>query len=254
MVGAALAVAQQASIAETRIDLMLDLPQSIIQATGLSKVVHVTDGMPGANELVILQDISLKVMPGEAVAIVGASGSGKSTLLGLLAGLDTPSAGQVQLDGVDLFGLDEDGRAALRGKLLGFVFQSFQLLPALNAQENVMLPLELSGEPRAADLAQKMLARVGLAERLRHYPKTLSGGEQQRVALARAFVTQPKLLLADEPTGNLDAATGAGVIDLMFELNAQARTTLLLVTHDEAIAGRCARKIRLVAGRIDGEG
>jgi putative ABC transport system ATP-binding protein len=134
------------------------------------------------------------------------------------------------------------------------VFQSFQLLPALNAQENVMLPLELSGEPRAAELAQKMLARVGLAERLRHYPKTLSGGEQQRVALARAFVTQPKLLLADEPTGNLDAATGAGVIDLMFELNAQARTTLLLVTHDEAIAGRCARKIRLVAGRIDGEG
>jgi len=245
---------QQASKAENRIDLMPDLPQSIVQATGLSKVVHVTDGMPGANELVILQDISLKVMPGEAVAILGASGSGKSTLLGLLAGLDTPSAGTVQLDGDDLFALDEDGRAALRGRLLGFVFQSFQLLPALNALENVMLPLELAGEPRAADLAQKMLARVGLAERLRHYPKTLSGGEQQRVALARAFVTQPKLLLADEPTGNLDAATGAGVIDLMFELNAQARTTLLLVTHDEAIAGRCARKIRLVAGRIDGEG
>ena len=254
MVGAAAAVPQQASSADNRIDLMPDFSQFIIQATGLSKVVHVTDGMPGANELVILQDISLEVMPGEAVAIVGASGSGKSTLLGLLAGLDTPSAGQVRLDGADLFGLDEDGRAALRGKLLGFVFQSFQLLPALNAQENVMLPLELSGEPRAADLAQKMLARVGLAERLRHYPKTLSGGEQQRVALARAFVTQPKLLLADEPTGNLDAATGAAVIDLMFELNAQARTTLLLVTHDEAIAGRCARKIRLVAGRIDGEG
>jgi len=160
----------------------------------------------------------------------------------------------VRLDGADLFGLDEDGRAALRARLLGFVFQSFQLLPALNALENVMLPLELSGEPRAADLAEKMLARVGLAERLRHYPKTLSGGEQQRVALARAFVTQPKLLLADEPTGNLDAATGAGVIDLMFELNAERGTTLLLVTHDEAIAGRCARKIRLVAGRIDGEG
>ncbi len=198
-----------------------------------------------------MQDISLKVMPGEAVAIVGASGSGKSTLLGLLAGLDTPSSGRVQLDGADLFGLDEDGRAALRARLLGFVFQSFQLLPALNALENVMLPLELSGEPRAEELAEKMLARVGLAERLRHYPKTLSGGEQQRVALARAFVTQPKLLLADEPTGNLDAATGAGVIDLMFDLNAQTRTTLLLVTHDEAIAGRCARKIRLVAGRID---
>ena len=233
---------------------MPDLPPSIIQATGLSKVVRVADGSPGANELVILQDISLEVMPGEAVAIVGASGSGKSTLLGLLAGLDTPSAGTVQLNGADLFGLDEDGRAALRAKLLGFVFQSFQLLPALNAVENVMLPLELAGEPRAADYAEKMLARVGLAERLRHYPKTLSGGEQQRVALARAFVTRPKLLLADEPTGNLDAATGAGVIELMFEMNAEARTTLVLVTHDEAIAGRCARKIRLVAGRIDGEG
>ena len=211
------------------------------------------NGSPGAAELVILKDISLKVMPGEAVAIVGASGSGKSTLLGLLAGLDTPSSGEVRLDGTDLFALDEDGRAALRSRLLGFVFQSFQLLPALNALENVMLPLELAGDARASGLAREMLARVGLAERLRHYPKTLSGGEQQRVALARAFVTRPKLLLADEPTGNLDAATGAGVIDLMFELNAQARTTLLLVTHDEAIAGRCARKIRLVAGRIDGE-
>ena len=206
----------------------------------------------GASELVILKDISLKVMPGEAVAIVGASGSGKSTLLGLLAGLDTPSSGAVRLDGTDLFALDEDGRAALRAKLLGFVFQSFQLLPALNALENVMLPLELAGEAGAAGLARDMLARVGLAERLRHYPKTLSGGEQQRVALARAFVTRPKLLLADEPTGNLDAATGAGVIDLMFELNEQSRTTLLLVTHDEAIAGRCARKIRIAAGRIEG--
>jgi len=208
------------------------------------------DGTPEANPLAILQDITLKVMPGEAVAIVGASGSGKSTLLGLLAGLDTPSAGAVRLDGIDLFGLDEDGRAALRARLLGFVFQSFQLLPALNALENVMLPLELAGEAGAAGLAEKMLGRVGLAERLRHYPKTLSGGEQQRVALARAFVTQPKLLLADEPTGNLDAATGAAVIDLMFELNAQARTTLVLVTHDEAIAGRCKRLVRLAAGRI----
>ena len=201
-----------------------------------------------------MQDISLKVMPGEAVAIVGASGSGKSTLLGLLAGLDTPSAGAVRLDGADLFALDEDGRAALRSRLLGFVFQSFQLLPALNALENVMLPLELAGAPDAAGLAREMLARVGLSERLRHYPKTLSGGEQQRVALARAFVTRPKLLLADEPTGNLDAATGAGVIDLMFDLNAEGGTTLLLVTHDEAIAARCARRIRLVAGRIDGAG
>ena len=213
-------------------------------------MVSLTDGAPHSRELAILQDITLEVMPGEAVAIVGASGSGKSTLLGLLAGLDTPSSGTVQLDGVDLFGLDEDGRAALRARLLGFVFQSFQLLPALNALENVMLPLELSGQTGAADRAAKMLARVGLAERLRHYPKTLSGGEQQRVALARAFVTQPKLLLADEPTGNLDAATGAGVIDLMFELNAQAHTTLLLVTHDEAIASRCPRLVRLAAGLI----
>src|SRR5260221_119206 len=227
---------------------------AFICATGSPRRAAFAPSPPGSNELVILQDISFEVMPGEAVAIVGASGSGKSTLLGLLAGLDTPSSGAVRLDGTDLFGLDEDGRAALRARLLGFVFQSFQLLPALNALENVMLPLELAGEAGAADRAAKMLARVGLAERLRHYPKTLSGGEQQRVALARAFVTQPKLLLADEPTGNLDAATGAGVIDLMFEMNAEARTTLVLVTHDDAIASRCARKIRLAAGRIDGDG
>jgi len=225
----------------------------MVEATGLSKVVRLANGTPGANELVILQDISLEVMPGEAVAIVGASGSGKSTLLGLLAGLDTPSSGGVRLDGSDLFALDEDGRAALRARLLGFVFQSFQLLPPLNALENVMLPLELARKADASDQAREMLKRVGLAERLRHYPKTLSGGEQQRVALARAFVTRPKLLLADEPTGNLDAATGAAVIDLMFELNAEGGTTLLLVTHDDAIASRCARKVRLVAGRIDGE-
>src|ERR1700704_1072631 len=254
MVGAASAVPLQASRTESRIDLMPDFPQSMVEATALSKIVRLANDSPGANELVILQDISLEVMPGEAVAIVGASGSGKSTLLGLLAGLDTPSSGAVRLDGTDLFGLDEDGRAALRARLLAFVFQSFQLLPALNALENVMLPLELAGEAGAADRAAKMLARVGLAERLRHYPKTLSGAEQQRVALARAFVTQPKLLLADEPTGNLDAATGAGVIELMFEMNAEAHTTLVLVTHDDAIAGRCRRKIRLAAGRIDGEG
>jgi putative ABC transport system ATP-binding protein len=223
--------------------------QSIVEATALSKTVSLANGAP---ELVILKDISLKVMPGEAVAIVGASGSGKSTLLGLLAGLDTPSSGAVRLDGEDLFALDEDGRAGLRARLLGFVFQSFQLLPALSALENVMLPLELAGGPGTETLAREMLVRVGLGERLRHYPKTLSGGEQQRVALARAFVTRPKLLLADEPTGNLDAATGAGVIELMFELNAASGTTLLLVTHDEAIASRCARKIRLVAGRIEG--
>jgi len=225
--------------------------QSIVEATALSKIVPLSNGA-GASELAILKDISLAVLPGEAVAIVGASGSGKSTLLGLLAGLDTPSSGAVRLDGEDLFALDEDGRAALRKRLVGFVFQSFHLLPALNALENVMLPLELGRETNAAGQAREMLARVGLSERLRHYPKTLSGGEQQRVALARAFVTKPKLLLADEPTGNLDAATGAGVIDLMFRLNAESGTTLLLVTHDEAIAARCARKIRLVAGRIEG--
>ena len=217
----------------------------MIRVAGLSKVVP-----NGASQLTILHEIELAVMAGEAVAIVGASGSGKSTLLGLLAGLDTPSGGSVHLNGVDLFALDEDGRAALRGKLLGFVFQSFQLLPALNALENVMLPLELAGTVGAEQLATAMLERVGLGERLGHYPKYLSGGEQQRVALARAFVMQPKLLLADEPTGNLDAGTGAGIIDLMFALNAAAGTTLMLVTHDDAIARRCQRQIRLAGGRI----
>jgi putative ABC transport system ATP-binding protein len=181
---------------------------------------------------------------------VGASGSGKSTLLGLLAGLDTPSAGSISIDGAELFDLDEDGRAALRARLLGFVFQSFQLLPALNALENVSLPLELAERGDAELAARAMLERVGLGERLTHYPKTLSGGEQQRVALARAFVQQPKLLLADEPTGNLDAATGEGIIDLLFRLNAENGTTLLLVTHDEMLARRCNRLVRLSAGRI----
>jgi putative ABC transport system ATP-binding protein len=217
----------------------------MVKAAGLSKVVP-----SGASQLVILHEIDLAVMAGEAVAIVGASGSGKSTLLGLLAGLDTPSAGSVSLDGVDLYSLGEDGRAALRAKLLGFVFQSFQLLPALNALENVMLPLELAGAADAMPRASAMLGRVGLGERLGHYPKHLSGGEQQRVALARAFVMQPKLLLADEPTGNLDADTGAGIIDLMFSLNAAAGTTLVLVTHDDAIARRCQRQIRLAGGRV----
>jgi putative ABC transport system ATP-binding protein len=216
-----------------------------VKAAGLSKVVP-----NGADQLTILHEIDLEVTAGEAVAIVGASGSGKSTLLGLLAGLDTPSAGSVHLDGVDLFALDEDGRAALRAKLLGFVFQSFQLLPALNALENAMLPLELAGTAGAEQLAAAMLERVGLGERLRHYPKHLSGGEQQRVALARAFVMRPKLLLADEPTGNLDAGTGESIIDLMFALNAASGTTLVLVTHDDAIARRCQRQIRLAGGRI----
>jgi len=218
----------------------------IIKASGLAKIVP-----SGAQTLAILQDIDLEVMPGEALAILGTSGSGKSTLLGLLAGLDVPSAGSVSLDGNDLFALDEDSRASLRGRLLGFVFQSFHLLPALDALENVMLPLELAGNARAAELATAMLKRVGLGERLRHYPKHLSGGEQQRVALARAFVMQPKLLLADEPTGNLDAATGADVINLLFELNAERGTTLVLVTHDEMLARRCTRQVRLAGGRVE---
>ena len=221
--------------------------QPIVRASGIAKVVPLAgDGAP----LAILQDIDLAVMPGEAVAVVGASGSGKSTLLGLLAGLDTPSAGSVQLDGTELFALDEDGRATVRKRLVGFVFQSFQLLPPLNALENVMLPLELGGDRDAERKAREMLVRVGLSERLRQYPRTLSGGEQQRVALARAFVVRPKLLFADEPTGNLDAATGEGIIDLLFELNGEAGTTLVLVTHDEALARRCGRTVRLAGGRI----
>ncbi len=200
--------------------------------------------------MVILQDIDFEIMSGEAIAIVGASGSGKSTLLGLLAGLDVPTSGTVKIDGKDFFALNEDGRALLRAKLLGFVFQSFQLLPALSAQENVMLPLELAGQTGVEEAAISMLKRVGLGERLRHYPKYLSGGEQQRVALARAFVVKPKLLLADEPTGNLDATTGGAIIDLLFEMNAEAGTTLVLVTHDEALARRCGRIIRLAAGKV----
>ena len=204
----------------------------------------------GDEKLTILKDIDLEVNAGEAVAIIGASGSGKSTLLGLLAGLDIPTSGKVHLDGIDIFTLDEDSRAALRGKTLGFVFQSFQLLPALTALENVMLPLELSDTGSAESTAQKLLQRVGLKQRLQHYPKQLSGGEQQRVAIARAFATYPKLLLADEPTGNLDSATGKQIIDLMFELNSELGTTLVLVTHDENLSHRCARQIRLVDGML----
>jgi len=204
----------------------------------------------GGEPLTILQDISFSVMPGETVAIVGASGSGKSTLLGLLAGLDSPTAGEIRLDGVALASLDEDERARQRGRLLGFVFQNFQLLPSLNALENAMLPLELAGVERASAIAADWLARVGLGHRLKHYPKHLSGGEQQRVALARAFAPNPRLVLADEPTGNLDAATGQQVIELMFDLNARQGTTLLLVTHDEAIAARCGRTLRIQSGRL----
>lgn len=214
---------------------------------GLGKTVE-----SGGAPLIILQDISFAVMPGETVAIVGASGSGKSTLLGLLAGLDVPSAGEIRLDGLALASLDEDARAVQRGKLLGFVFQSFQLLPSLTALENVMLPLELAGAKASTATAQGWLERVGLGHRLRHYPKHLSGGEQQRVALARAFAPAPRLVLADEPTGNLDAATGQQIIDLMFELNAKEGTTLILVTHDEAIAARCGRILRIQSGRLAG--
>ncbi len=212
---------------------------------GLGKTVD-----NGGEPLNILQDITFAVMPGETVAIVGASGSGKSTLLGLLAGLDIPSAGEVRLDGLALASLDEDARAVQRGKLLGFVFQSFQLLPSLTALENVMLPLELAGAQASTVTAQGWLARVGLSHRLKHYPKHLSGGEQQRVALARAFAPAPRLVLADEPTGNLDAATGQQIIDLMFELNAKEGTTLILVTHDEAIAARCGRTLHIRGGRL----
>ena len=217
----------------------------MLSALGIGKTVK-----SGINDLVILQEIDLEVTSGEAVAIVGASGSGKSTLLAILAGLDTPTTGSVHLAGGDLFSLDEDARAQVRGRSVGFVFQSFQLLPALSALENVMLPLELAGRRDAESAARTMLERVGLAERLGHYPKHLSGGEQQRVALARAFVVQPKLLMADEPTGSLDAAAGEAVIQLMFELNAQAGTTLLMVTHDEHLAQRCGRIVRLAGGKI----
>jgi putative ABC transport system ATP-binding protein len=216
-----------------------------IVVSGLAKRVADASG-----ELTILHEVDFTVQKAETLAIVGASGSGKSTLLGLLAGLDTPSAGKVVLDGTDIYALDEDGRAALRKEKLGFVFQSFQLLAHLTAVENVMLPLELSGATHAREKAEFMLERVGLSSRLKHYPKYLSGGEQQRVALARAFVTEPPLLFADEPTGSLDAATGEAVIKLMFDLNRQHGSTLVLVTHDQSMAARCGRTITIAAGRL----
>ena len=216
-----------------------------MEVNGISKRVR-----DSAGELTILHEISFQLAARESVAIVGASGSGKSTLLSILAGLDTPSSGSVKLDGIDLFSLDEDARAAVRGARIGFVFQSFQLMGHLSALENVMLPLELRGDRNARALATEMLGRVGLGARLGHYPKLLSGGEQQRVALARAFVMRPALLLADEPTGSLDHATGESVMQLMFELNREVGTTLILVTHDPRIAERCDRQIRLEAGRM----
>lgn len=223
--------------------------QALLQAIDIGKQVDTPDG-----SLCILEHIDLSVDAGESVAIVGASGSGKSTLLGLLAGLDMPTHGRVIVDGHNLNTLDEDGRAAIRARLVGFVFQSFQLLPGLTALENVMLPLELadSSSPRAS--AREVLDRVGLAARLNHYPRQLSGGEQQRVAIARAFAANPRLLFADEPTGNLDQRTGERVIDLIFELNRERDTTLVIVTHDMRLAGPCDRTIKLEAGRLLDDG
>ena len=222
-----------------------DAPHSILQVESLGKRVTLPSG-----ELVILDGIGFDIARGDSVAIVGASGSGKSTLLSLLAGLDAPSSGSVTLAGEAISTLDEDGRARVRGQHVGFVFQSFQLLPSLTALENVMLPLELRGDRDAEGPARAILGKVGLGQRLGHYPRQLSGGEQQRVALARAFVTAPSLLLADEPTGNLDNRTGQGIIDLLFGMNAQAGTTLVLVTHDEHLATRCRRQLRLDGGRL----
>ena len=222
---------------------------SILRAEALTKEVSSPEGT-----LTIVADVSLEIAAGESAAIVGPSGSGKSTLIGLLAGLDLPTAGRVWLNGAELTALDEDGRAVTRAGQVGFLFQSFELIQALTALENVMLPLELSGAPRASERARAELDRVGLTERGRHYPRQLSGGEQQRVALARALVAAPALLFADEPTGNLDTRTGAQIIDLLFELNAARGVTLVLVTHDERIAARCGRVLRLDAGRLSGVG
>jgi len=221
------------------------MSEPIVVVERLTKQVRDSTGT-----LTILHDIEFALEPRQSAAIVGASGSGKSTLLSIIAGLDTPTAGTVRIDGCDLFTLDEDARAAVRAAKVGFVFQSFQLLGNLNALENVMLPLELQGRGDARRLAGEMLARVGLAERLRHYPRVLSGGEQQRVALARAFVVRPEVLLADEPTGSLDFATGETVMELMFELNREVGTTLVLVTHDTGIAARCQRQLHIEAGRL----
>ncbi len=217
----------------------------VIISENLGKSVNTADG-----KLHILSSIDLIIKSGESIAIVGESGSGKSTLISLLAGLDTPSSGVISLNGKCLTAMDEDGRAAVRSELIGFVFQSFQLLPGLTALENVMLPLELSGDKNAKAAALALLDRVGLSHRLAHTPQKLSGGEQQRVALARAFVTRPVILFADEPTGNLDSKTGAHIIDLLFELNRENNTTLILVTHDQALAARCQRTIKLDSGRI----
>jgi len=221
------------------------MSDSIIAVDRISKQVNDSSG-----PLTILHEVSFELQPQQSVAIVGASGSGKSTLLSIIAGLDTPSSGSVKLAGVDLFSLDEDARAAVRAAQVGFVFQSFQLLGNLSVIENVMLPLELQGHGDARARAREMLGRVGLGDRLNHYPRVLSGGEQQRVALARAFIVKPALLLADEPTGSLDFATGERVMELMFELNRENGTTLVLVTHDREVAARCERQLHIEAGRV----
>ena len=221
---------------------------TVLAAERLGKQVSSPEGT-----LAILSDVSLEISRGETVAIMGASGAGKSTLLALLAGLDEPTSGIVRLAGNELTALDEDGRAAVRARHVGFVFQSFHLVPSLTALENVMLPLELTGRADARSTAREVLGRVGLAERVGHYPRQLSGGEQQRVAIARAFVTRPDVLFADEPTGNLDTATGERIMDLLFGLNSATGATLVLVTHDMALASRCGRVIRLDAGRVLGE-
>jgi len=217
----------------------------MIRTEKLTKTVPTSEG-----PLTILKDVDLYIEEGEAVAIVGASGSGKSTLLGLMAGLDSATSGDVELNNQSLAKLDEEQRAILRGQLVGFVFQSFQLLPSLTALENVMLPIELKGDPDAKTKARTLLSRVGLEERWHHYPNQLSGGEQQRVAIARAFASEARILFADEPTGNLDTATGAKVIDLLFELNKEYSTTLVLVTHDDRLSKLCSREIKLVAGEV----
>jgi putative ABC transport system ATP-binding protein len=219
--------------------------RTVLKAENLSKQVSSPEGL-----LTILDDVSLEVAGGESVAVIGPSGAGKSTLLALLAGLDLPSRGRVLLEGEDLTLLDEDGRARVRAQRIGFVFQSFHLIPALTALENVMLPLELAGAPDARRTAAETLSGVGLGRRTGHYPRQLSGGEQQRVAIARAFVTRPAVLFADEPTGNLDTSTGGRVGQLLFELNASAHTTLVLVTHDQELASRCARVVKMDAGRV----
>ena len=225
------------------------VPVSVVAAHKLSQRVVTSEGA-----LDILDDVSFELKTGETLAITGASGSGKSTLLGLLAGLDQSSSGEVELLGQRLNTLDEDARAGLRAGRVGFVFQSFQLLPALTALENILLPLELAATANAHERAHHWLAQVGLTARASHYPRQLSGGEQQRIAIARAFATDPQIVFADEPTGNLDADTGARIIDLLFELNATAHTTLLLVTHDDALASRCQRRLNLVAGRVQAQG